>query len=62
MGSISCLKIVGELVRLKWSERRWRDYARGGGGVRGHASPGNFEIWLLQNAHFAHSLRELTKK
>ena len=21
-----------------------------------------FEIWLLQNAHFAHSLRELTKK
>ena len=31
-------------------------------GGRGHAPPENFEIQLLQNALFAHSLKELTKK
>ena len=31
-------------------ERRRREYT---GKVRGHAPPGNFEIWLLENAHSA---------
>ena len=31
-------------------ERQRREYT---GSVRGHAPPGNFEIWLLENAHSA---------
>ena len=38
-------------------ERRRRKYTRGV-----HAPLGNVEIWLLENAHFAHSQRNVSKK